>query len=210
MRKLFIILIVAFVGVSVHGAAGIDGAIRIQSGSSTTNTKSSAVTITAQTNVFAGTVTLSNMTASTFPVANASKVLVSATNTGSGSVVLATKPILSNAMLTGRVWLTDGSTITPDLSLGTKFAVVLGGNRTLAAPSNGTSHDGQTFEIFFIQDSTGSRTITLATNYIAGTDITGITLTTTASKGDYVGFDYFVTNNVATVRAAPRGYSFSP
>lgn len=121
--------------------------------------------------------------------------------------------ILTNAQLAGRVWLADGATITPDLSLGMKFAVLVAGNRSLAAPINGAGRDGQTFEILFVHNAT--RTLTTVSNYIFGTDVTGITLSAalpagSAWVGDYVGFDYLVTNNVANVRASPRGYAFSP
>lgn len=71
-----------------------DGSIRIQSGSSTTNTKSSSITIGTMTNLLAGTLTGSNLTANTIAFANASKQLISATNTGTGSVVLDTNPTI--------------------------------------------------------------------------------------------------------------------
>ncbi len=53
--------------------------------------------------------------------------------------------------------LTDGATITPDFSVGNNFAVTLGGNRTLAAPTN--FNVGQSGAIYLIQDGTGSRTL---------------------------------------------------
>lgn len=90
-RVCFLVLSV-FLSTTVFGAS--DGSIRIQSGSSTTNSKSSSVTITLMTNLNAGTIVLSNLTANTFPVTDGNKRLVSATNTGSGSIVLATSPTL--------------------------------------------------------------------------------------------------------------------
>lgn len=53
--------------------------------------------------------------------------------------------------------LTDGATITPDFSLANPFRVQLGGNRTLANPSNLVA--GQTGAIDIVQDGTGSRTL---------------------------------------------------
>ena len=53
--------------------------------------------------------------------------------------------------------LTDGATITPDLDDSDMFTVTLGGNRTLANPSNIDA--GQTGSIFIVQDGTGSRTL---------------------------------------------------
>jgi hypothetical protein len=63
----------------------------------------------------------------------------------------------------------------------------LGGNRTLAAPSNGVT--GQFVSILIIQDGTGSRTVTFNAIYEFVGD-TAPTLTATASKGDHFVFRY--------------------
>lgn len=55
------------------------------------------------------------------------------------------------------VELTDGATITPDLSAGLNFTVTLGGNRTLGDPAN--VKPGQCGVIEINQDATGSRTL---------------------------------------------------
>lgn len=52
--------------------------------------------------------------------------------------------------------LTDGATITPDFATANNFTVTLGGNRTIANPTNLTA--GQSGSIFIVQDGTGSRT----------------------------------------------------
>ena len=57
--------------------------------------------------------------------------------------------------------LTDGATITPDFGVGNNFSVTLGGNRTLANPTNLTA--GQSGVIFITQDGTGSRTLAFGT-----------------------------------------------
>jgi len=77
--------------------------------------------------------------------------------------------------------LTDGATITPDFSAANNFSVTLGGNRTLANPSNITA--GQSGVIVITQDGTGSRTLSFGSywKFPAGT---APTLTTTASKTD--------------------------
>jgi uncharacterized protein YaiE (UPF0345 family) len=77
--------------------------------------------------------------------------------------------------------LTDGATITPDFSLGNNFSVTLGGNRTLANPSNMTV--GQSGVIYVTQDGTGSRTLSYGT-YWKFSGGTAPTLTTTASATD--------------------------
>jgi len=70
--------------------------------------------------------------------------------------------------------LTDGATITPDFAVANNFSVTLGGNRTLANPSNITA--GQSGSIFITQDGTGSRTLAYGTNY----DFAGGTAPTTS------------------------------
>jgi len=53
--------------------------------------------------------------------------------------------------------LTDAASIAVDFALGNNFLVTIGGNRTLAAPTNAVA--GQTGQIYVIQDGTGSRTL---------------------------------------------------
>ena len=60
----------------------------------------------------------------------------------------------------------------------------MGGNRTLAAPTN--SSTGQFISILVIQDGTGSRTLSFNAVYEFKDD-TAPTLTTTAAKGDVFG-----------------------
>ena len=83
--------------------------------------------------------------------------------------------------------LTDGATITPDFAVSNNFSVTLGGNRTLANPTNLVA--GQSGSIFIVQDGTGSRTLAYGSSYkfIGGT---APTLTTTASAVDRI--DYIV------------------
>lgn len=102
------------------------------------------------------------------------------------------------------VALTDAATIATDASLGNHFRVTLGGNRTLGNPTNPT--DGQKCLWEIIQDATGSRTITLDTKFALGTDITGVTLTTTASKRDFLGAVYNSTADKWYVIAFVKGY----
>lgn len=77
--------------------------------------------------------------------------------------------------------LTDGATITPDFSAANNFSVTLGGNRTLANPSNQTA--GQSGAIVITQDGTGSRTLSFGSNWKFPNG-TAPTLTTTANKVD--------------------------
>lgn len=82
--------------------------------------------------------------------------------------------------------LTDGSTITPDMADSNNFTVTLGGNRTLANPSNLTA--GQSGSIFIVQDATGGRTLAYGTQYdfIGGTAPTLSTGANAVDRIDYV------------------------
>lgn len=95
--------------------------------------------------------------------------------------------------------LTDGATITPDFALANNFSVTLGGNRTLANPSNLTA--GQSGSIFIVQDGTGSRTLAYGTQYdfIGGT---APTLSTTASAVDRIDYVVRTTGSIHCVFTA--------
>lgn len=81
--------------------------------------------------------------------------------------------------------LTDGTTITPDFSAANNFSVTLGGNRTLANPTNLTA--GQSGIIVITQDGTGSRTLAYG-SYFKFPGGTAPTLTTTASAVDVLAY----------------------
>ena len=81
--------------------------------------------------------------------------------------------------------LTDGATITPDFAVANNFSVTLGGNRTLANPSNITA--GQSGIIVVTQDGTGSRTLAFG-SYWKFAGGTAPTLTTTASAVDVLAY----------------------
>jgi hypothetical protein len=81
--------------------------------------------------------------------------------------------------------LTDGATITPDFAVANNFSVTLGGNRTLANPSNLTA--GQSGVIVITQDGTGSRTLAYGSYFKFPTG-TAPTLTTTASAVDVLAY----------------------
>jgi len=77
--------------------------------------------------------------------------------------------------------LTDGATITPNFADSNNFSVTLGGNRTLANPTNLVA--GQSGCIWITQDGTGSRTLAYG-SYWDFTGGTAPTLTTTAGAVD--------------------------
>jgi hypothetical protein len=95
--------------------------------------------------------------------------------------------------------LTDGSTITPDFAVANNFSVTLGGNRTLANPSNLTA--GQSGSIFITQDGTGSRTLAYGSYYdFAGG--TAPTLSTTAAAVDRIDYVVRTTTSIHAVFTA--------
>ena len=108
------------------------------------------------------------------------------------SVALAASDIADDIITSAKLnysesTLTDGATINWDASTQDVCKVTLGGNRTLAAPTNNTT--GQFISILVIQDGTGSRTLTWNAVFEFASD-TAPTLTTTANLGDVFVFRY--------------------
>lgn len=86
------------------------------------------------------------------------------------------------------VALTDAATINTDASLGNIFTVTLGGNRTLANPTNGV--DGQKVTWRIRQDATGGRTLAFGANFNFPASLAGLSLSTSANAFDYLGAQY--------------------
>jgi len=86
-----------------------------------------------------------------------------------------------------QVALTDAATIAVDMSTFINASVLLGGNRTLANPTN--AKVGQTGAIFFTQDGTGSRTLAFSSAWVfAG----GIDPVLSTAAGSIDALFYFV------------------
>jgi hypothetical protein len=92
------------------------------------------------------------------------------------------------------VTLTDAATIATDLSLGNQFQVVLGGSRTLGAPTNVVA--GQSGVIRVVQDGSGSRSLAFNSvfKFPGGT---APTLTTTANAVDLLAYHCETTTRIA-------------
>jgi hypothetical protein len=89
--------------------------------------------------------------------------------------------------------LTDGATITPDFSLSNNWSLSIGGNRTLANPTNLTA--GQSGCIYITQ-TTGSHTLAYGSNWdFAGG--TAPTLSTAASAVDVLVYAVRTTGSIA-------------
>jgi hypothetical protein len=101
--------------------------------------------------------------------------------------------------------LTDAATIATDINNGNHFRVTLEGNRTLGNPTNGK--DGERILWEFIQDATGSRTITLGTAFLLSKDIPSVTLTTESLARDYMSAVYNSSRTAWDVVSLVRGYN---
>lgn len=88
--------------------------------------------------------------------------------------------------------LTDGATISVDASLANNFRVTLGGNRTLANPTN--LIDGQVLNFRIIQDGTGSRTLAYGSKYKFPAGSVPV-LSTAAGAKDFMSCQYDSTDD---------------
>jgi len=98
--------------------------------------------------------------------------------------------------------LTDGATVTPDFAASNNYTLTLGGNRTIANPTNLTA--GQSGSIFLVQDGTGSRTAAWA-SYWDFAGATAPTLSTAANSVDRV--DYIVRSSTSIHTVFTAAYS---
>ena len=125
----------------------------------------------------------------TFLATPSSANLISAVTdeTGTGSLVFATSPTLTNPTVTNYVetpYSANSSTaITILLTNGTVQIITLTGNATITMP---TATSGKSFIMFLKQDATGSRSVTWSTVKWAGG--TAPTITATASRQDIFSF----------------------
>lgn len=99
--------------------------------------------------------------------------------------------------------LTDGATITPDFSASCNFTVTLGGNRTMANPTNAIA--GQSGSIFIIQDGSGNRTLNWGSNWDFTNGGVAPTLSTGANAVDRV--DYIVRSATSIQAVFTGNYS---
>jgi hypothetical protein len=165
---------------SIFTAGGVGIAKKLYVGTDANIAGTLAVTGVA---TFSATPIYSSLTASSAVATDASKALVSVTNTGTGSNVLATTPTLTNPTVTNYVetpYSANSSTaITLSLANGTVQIITLTGTATITMP---TAVSGKSFTLLLKQDATGSRTVTWTT--VSWPGGTAPTITSTASKMD--------------------------
>lgn len=92
---------------------------------------------------------------------------------------------------------------TIDWTQGNIARITLTGN---IAITNSNAYDGQKLLLELKQDGVGGRTVSFTSETRFGTDITGITLTTTANKTDRIGLIYNATDLKYDVIAFVRGF----
>jgi len=101
--------------------------------------------------------------------------------------------VTGTAIATTDTDATNTGSVTLDFATNQNFVLTLTGNVTLANPS--TEQVGQSGFIAFIQDSTGSRTVALGTDYETPA-AAGLTLTSTASATDLVPYLVVASNRI--------------
>ena len=126
-------------------------------------------------------VSTAQQTALDLKLAISSKATGSSVRTGTNDTTYVTPKSIFDGM--AYVTSTTSGSVTLDFGAGINFSITLNGNLTLNVPSN--MKNGQSGTIYFIQDGTGSRTITLnASIKKVGT----YTLSTAANSIDRCGY----------------------
>jgi hypothetical protein len=92
--------------------------------------------------------------------------------------------------------LTDGATITPNFNTANNFSLTLGGNRTLANPTNLTA--GQSGVIVITQDATGGRTLAYGSYW----DFSGGTAPTLTTAANAVDVLVYYVNSATSITAS--------
>jgi hypothetical protein len=109
--------------------------------------------------------------------------------TALGAAGTGTNNLFTKKQNVGVIALTDTATISVDASLSNNFKVTLGGNRTLANPTNLVEGDVLNFRI--AQDSTGSRVLTYGSMYKSAVGSSAnLTLSTSANSIDFMSCYY--------------------
>jgi len=120
-----------------------------------------------------------------------STIIASDLHIKQGSLIVGTSSRAYNPILT----LTDAASITSDFAKGNNFLVTIGGNRTLAAPSNAVA--GQSGSIYIIQDGSGSRTLSYNTVW----QFVSATVPTLSTGAGDVDMLVYMTRSASTIDA---------
>lgn len=124
------------------------------------------------------------------------------TSTGTLGINLGNANTWTASQNVASVALTDGSSIATNAALGNTFTVTLGGNRTLANPSNLVA--GGTYQWIVTQDSTGGRTLSFGSDF-TWPGSTAPALSTTPSASDLISCVASSTSNLLCAFAGGDG-----
>jgi len=138
-------------------------------------------------NEFNGNITDANVSGS---AAIADTKLAQIATAGKVAANTALTGLIPSASQDSILALTDAASIATDAAAATIFTVTLGGNRTLANPTNSVAGMKRMWR--FTQDGTGNRTITLDTDFRVSETIDNgsIILSIQAGAVDYMGAIY--------------------
>jgi hypothetical protein len=126
-------------------------------------------------------------------IATRDGVLTSTTTTANAALPKAGGTMTGTAVASTNTDATNTGSVTLDFATNQNFVLTLTGNVTLANPTTETV--GQSGFIACIQDGTGSRTLSLGTDYETAAGA-GITLTSTASATDLVPYLVVAANRI--------------
>ena len=157
-----------------------------------------AVSLPLAGGALTGAVT-TNSTFDGVDIATRDGILTSTTTTADAALPKAGGTLTGAAIGSTDTDATNTGNVTLDFSANQNFVLTLTGNVTLVNPTTETA--GQSGFIAFIQDGTGSRTVSLGTDYeTAGA--AGLTLTATAGATDLV--PYLVVASGRILLGAPQ------
>ena len=143
-----------------------------------------AVSLPLAGGALTGAVT-TNSTFDGVDIATRDGILTSTTTTADAALPKAGGTLTGAAIGSTDTDATNTGNVTLDFSANQNFVLTLTGNVTLVNPTTETA--GQSGFIAFIQDGTGSRTVSLGTDYETAA-AAGLTLTSTASATDLVPY----------------------
>jgi hypothetical protein len=135
--------------------------------------------------------------------AAAGSAVVTETNTARAAALEVT--VEQGAVAPTVVSLTDAATIAVDASLGNDFRLTLGGNRTMASPSNASNGQQIIFQV--TQGSGGPFTLSWGSGYEFSSDLPQPTLSTGAGETDLLGFVYNNSKGTWLLAAFVNGFS---
>lgn len=165
------------------GAELVNASVYISEGTTQADTQWTCTT-NATITVGSTSLTFAQINTSSFSVSGNEATSSEMWTGSSSSKIVTPKKVLDAAVPTA---LTDGATVTPDFNTGFNFEWTIGGNRTLANPTNTKS--GQSGTIKIVQDATGSRTISYGNNWrFPGGSATAGVLSTAASAIDLIAY----------------------